>query len=160
MLKLTRLRIVEIVVAIVLTLTALVFVGLTVWAADQAGINISDAWARPTIGKSTISAAYLTVSNGGSESDLLKSASSPKAGSIEMHETSMTGDGVMQMRKVENGVQVPAGGSISFSPGGMHLMLIDLREPLEAGGTVPLTLAFERAGQVDVSLPIRTAAPE
>ena len=103
MFGLTKLRIVEIGVALLLTLAALLFVGLTVWAAEIARIEVADAWARPTIGQGKTSAAYMTIANKCDTGDLLKSARTPKAKSVELHQTTMTADGVMQMRKIEDG---------------------------------------------------------
>ena len=90
MFGLTKLRIVEIGVALLLTLAALLFVGLTVWAAEIARIEVADAWARPTIGQGKTSAAYMTIANKGDTGDLLKSARTPKAKSVELHQTTMT----------------------------------------------------------------------
>ena len=101
MFGLPRLRLVEIGIALLLTLAALLFVGLTVWAAEIARIKVADAWARPTIGEGRTSAAYMTIANNSDAGDLLKSARTPKAKSVELHQTTMTADGVMQMRKVE-----------------------------------------------------------
>ena len=90
MFGLTKLRIVEIGVALLLTLAALLFVGLTVWAAEIARIEVADAWARPTIGQGKTSAAYMTIANKSDTGDLLKSARTPKAKSVELHQTTMT----------------------------------------------------------------------
>ena len=78
MFGLTRLRIVEIGVALLLTLAALLFVGLTVWAAEIGEIDVADAWARPTVGPSRVSAAYMTIANKGATDDVLKSARTPR----------------------------------------------------------------------------------
>ena len=72
MFRLTRPRIVEIGVALLLTLAALLFVGLTVWAAEMARIEVAGAWARPTVGQGKTSAAYMTIANKGNAGDLLK----------------------------------------------------------------------------------------
>ena len=70
MFGLTRLRIVEIGVALLLTLAAMLFVGLTVWAAEMAEIEVAGAWARPTVGPSRMSAAYMTIANKGDRGDM------------------------------------------------------------------------------------------
>ncbi len=160
MFRLTRLRIVEIGVAVLLTLAALLFVGLTVWAAEMARIEVAGAWARPTVGQGRTSAAYMTIANKGDAGDLLKSARSPKAQSIELHQTVMTDDGVMQMRKVEGAVPIEAGASLVLKPGGTHLMLLGLQDALIAGGELVLTLEFANAGAVDVVVPVSATAPE
>ena len=160
MFRLNRLRIVEIGVALLLTLAALLFVGLTVWAAEMARIEVAGAWARPTVGQGKTSAAYMTIANKGNAGDLLKSARTPKAQSVELHQTIMTDDGVMQMRKVEGAVPIEAGASLVLKPGGTHLMLLGLQDALAAGEELILTLEFANAGPVDVVVPVSATAPE
>jgi periplasmic copper chaperone A len=155
MFGLTRPRIVEIGVALLLTLAAIVFVGLTVWAAEIARIEVADAWARPTIGQGRATAAYMTIANKGDADDILKSAHTPKAKAVEMHQTNMTAEGVMQMRKVEGGLAIEAGASVVLGPGGTHLMVLGLEDALEAGENLMLTLEFAHAGAVDVLVPIK-----
>jgi periplasmic copper chaperone A len=160
MFGLTRTRIVEIGVALLLTVAAILFVGLTVWAAEMAQIEVAGAWVRPTIGPSRVSAAYMTIANKGATDDLLKSARTPKAKSVELHQTTTTADGVMQMRSVEDGLPVEAGSSLELRPGGAHFMLIGLEDALEAGQNVILTLEFAKAGLIDVVVPVSATAPE
>ena len=159
MFGLTRIRIVEIGVALLLTLAAILFVGLTVWAAEMAQIEVAGAWARPTVGPSRMSAAYMTIANKGTTDDLLKSARTPKAKSVELHQTTMTADGVMQMRQIEDGLPVEAGSSLVLAPGGTHFMLLGLEDALEAGQNLVLTLEFAKAGLVDVVVPVSATAP-
>jgi copper(I)-binding protein len=159
MFGLTRLRIVEIGVALLLTLAALLFVGLTVWAADLARIEVAGAWARPTVGQGQMSAAYMTIANKGDAGDMLKSARTPKAKAVELHQTTMTAEGVMQMRKVEDGLPVEAGASLVLEPGGAHFMLLGLEDALKAGEELILTLEFANAGAVDVVVPVSASAP-
>jgi len=148
---------VEIGVAVLLTLAALVFIGLTVWAAAP-GIRVTDAWARPSLGKNNVSAAYMNIVNEG-EADTLNAARSELVEAIEMHQTTMRDDGVMQMRKLDGGLPVPAQGTLAFAPGGTHLMLVGLKQPLEEGSELPLTLEFQRAGAIDLRVPVRARAP-
>lgn len=159
MFGLTRLRIVEIGVALLLTLAAILFVGLTVWAAEIARINVADAWARPTIGEGRSSAAYMTIANNSDAVDMLESARTPKAKSVELHQTTMTADGVMQMRKVDGAVPIEAGASLVLKPGGAHLMLFGLEDALKAGEKLILTLQFTKAGAVEVVVPVSASAP-
>jgi periplasmic copper chaperone A len=154
MCKLTKLRLFEIGVALLLTLAALVFVGLTVWAVELARIRMTDAWARPTIGQSKSTAAYMTIANEGDADDVLKSARSPAIKAVEIHQTTMTKEGMMQMRKVEDGLIIPAGGSVTLAPGGTHLMLIGLENALQAGDEVSLTFEFAKAGPIEVIVPV------
>ena len=103
------------------------------WAAETGQIDVAGAWARPTVGKAGVSAAYMTIANKGDTDDLLKSARTPKAKAVELHQTTMTADGVMQMRKVEDGLPVEAGASLVLAPGGTHFMLLGLEDALQAG---------------------------
>jgi copper(I)-binding protein len=91
---------------------------------------------------------------------VLKRVRSKKAKSIEMHQAMMTADGVMQMRKVEDGLPIEAGSSLVFEPGGTHLMLLGLDDALNAGEQLLLTLEFDRAGPVDVLVPVSAVGPK
>ena len=158
MFGLSKLRLFEIGVALLLTLAAVIFVGLTVWAAETGRISVADAWARPT-GPSGTTAAYMTIANRGNTADVLKRVRSKKVKSIEMHQATVTADGVVQMRKVEGGLPIDAGASLVFEPGGTHLMLLGLGDALNAGEQLLLTLEFDRAGPVDVLVPVSAAGP-
>jgi copper(I)-binding protein len=143
----TRHRI-EIGLALALTLAAFLFVAMAVWAEQGNGIALSQAWARPTIGYGRITAAYVT------DADKLRGASSPKAKRVEIHETAMTDQGVMKMRPVEDGLALPAGETVTLKPGGKHIMVMGLDGELAKGATLPLTLDFEVAGEVEVAVPV------
>jgi periplasmic copper chaperone A len=158
MFGLTRPRIFEIGVALLLTLAAIVFVGLTVWAAESGRIDVAGAWARPTLGEGRATAAYMTIANKGKHADVLKWAHTRKAKSVEMRQLTTTSDGIVQVRKVEGGLPIAAGGSIVLGPDGTHLMLVGLEDALEAGEDVILTLEFAHAGAVDVHVPIKASA--
>lgn len=159
MFGLSKLRLVEIGIALLLTLAALIFVGLTVWAAETGRISVADAWAGPASGADGSMAAYMTIANQGHEADVLKRVHTKKARSVEMARATMTADGVMQMRKVEGGLPIKAGASLVFEPGGTQLMLLGLNDALEAGEQLLLTLEFDRAGPVDVLVPVSGAGP-
>lgn len=117
------------------------------------GLVLSDAWARASV--TATGAAYLTVENTGSSDDTLVEVRSDAAETVELH--TMTMDGmVMKMRKLDK-LDVKAGETVKLAPGGLHIMLIRLKEPLGEGMSVPLTLVFEKAGAVDVSAPVRAA---
>ncbi len=160
MFGLSKLRLFEIGVALLLTLAAVIFVGLTVWAAETGRISVADAWARPTIGQSGTTAAYMTIANQGNTADVLKRVRSKKVKSIEMHQATVTADGIVQMRKVEGGLPIEPGASLVFEPGGTHLMLVGLEDALNAGEQLLLTLEFDRAGPVDVLVPVSAAGPK
>jgi len=128
------------------------------FAEARAGdLTVSAAWAKATLPNQKTAAAYLTVFNAGSVPDRLVSASSPLAGRVEIHSMAVVDD-VMTMRPVPEGLEVPAGGSVALAPGGgFHLMLVEVSGPLVEGATAPLTLTFERAGRLDLTLPVRGA---
>ncbi|MBL8702855.1 MAG: copper chaperone PCu(A)C [Alphaproteobacteria bacterium] len=95
-------------------------------------------------------AAYLIMQNRGSAADRLMSASTPAAARVELHST-VTEGGVMKMRPL-TAIDIPAGGTVRLQRGGQHVMLLDLREPLKAGASFPLTLVFEKAGALEVTV--------
>jgi len=101
-------------------------------------------------------AAYVTL-RGGARADRLMGVSSPAAEVAEVHETSLTG-GVLRMRPVTT-LPLAAGQRIEFTPGGYHIMLINVRQPLTAGGKVPLELRFEKAGSVRLEAEVRSLPP-
>jgi periplasmic copper chaperone A len=145
------------------TLTALLLTGLMLaacsspseWSAGTraASIHVEDAWARPEVAEHN-SAAYLRIENTGDRDDRLIAATSSVAGAVEIHEIASGHDHVMRMQEVD-AIVVPAGESVSLEPGGLHVMLLGLRQHLEPEDTFTLTLTFETAGEVDVSVVVR-----
>ena len=115
-------------------------------------VTIADAWTRATAPGAKIAAGYLTIRNSGKTADKLVSASSPAAEKVETHVTVKDGD-IFRMREVK-GYDIPAGGSFELKPGGAHLMLVNVKTPLKEGEKVPLTLRFERAGEVKTALQV------
>lgn len=114
---------------------------------------IVDASSRETPLAGGTAPGFLTIRNSGSDDDRLLAASSPAVATVEIHEMSMA-DGQMTMRALPEGLAIPAGGEVQLAPGGLHLMLIGVREPLAAGQTLPVELRFEKAGAVTVSLAV------
>lgn len=117
---------------------------------ERGSIKLHHPWARPTPPGVTVGAAYFTVHNRGTQADTLVEFSTPVAARVELHETKMEGD-MMRMRPVAR-LQVPAKGSVAAEPGGLHLMLIDLKQPLVLGQRVPLRLRFARAGVIETQI--------
>jgi len=115
-----------------------------------AQIKIENAWSRATAPGAKIAAGYMTLRNASKAPDKLVAASSPAAEKVETHVTVKDGD-IFRMREVK-GYDVPAGGAFELKPGGAHLMLVNVRAPLKEGDKVPLTLRFERAGEVKTEL--------
>lgn len=108
---------------------------------------ISDAWARTTIGADRAGAVYLTVRNDGAEADTLTNLSTPSATPM-LHETRMR-RGTISMSQTAS-IPIPAGTTIMLEPDGLHVMLVDIALPLKLGATFPVTLTFEKAGEVTV----------
>ncbi|MCM0019643.1 MAG: copper chaperone PCu(A)C [Tagaea sp.] len=135
----------------VLALVAAIFT-LPAFAAD---IRVDEAWARASLGQARNGAAYMVVHATGAQPDRLVAASSPVAGKVELHHHIMVGN-VAQMRPVD-AIEVVPGSPSVLQPGGLHVMLLDLRAPLQAGQSFPLTLRFERAGEVQIQVEIRPA---
>ena len=121
--------------------------------AQTSPIEVQDPWARATLGQSRTGAAYLTLSATGLAADRLVAASSPVAAKTELHNHIMVGN-VAQMRQVD-AIEVAPGSPTLLQPGGLHIMLIDLKAPLQAGTSFPVTLTFEKAGIVTVQVAVR-----
>jgi copper(I)-binding protein len=121
--------------------------------AQQSDIQIENAWSRAAMAGHT-GVVFLTIHDTG-KPDRLTKVNTPVAASAELHET--TDDhGVMKMRMIP-GLAVEPGKPVTLAPGGYHIMLMDLKQPLAAGQTIPLTLTFEHAGEVKVSAVVEKA---
>jgi copper(I)-binding protein len=115
---------------------------------------ISQAWTRATPNGAKIGGGFLTIENKGSAPDKLIGVSGDIAGKIEVHEMAMN-NGVMKMRPLDKGLAIEPGKTVKLAPGGYHLMIMDLKSPLKQGDHVPLTLEFEKAGKVQVTLDVQ-----
>jgi len=137
--------------------SALVFLFWATSALSQ--VSVENPWARPTPPSAKLGAGYLTVLNAGA-ADRLVGAASPAAARVEMHVTLRDGE-VMRMREVK-AFDLPAKGRLELKPAGAHLMFIDLKRPFKQGDKVPVTLKFEKAGEVKVELLVgrQPAQPE
>src|SRR5438067_7531249 len=123
-------------------------------AAAQTGqVEVKYSWARATPGKAENGAAYVTIVS--PVSDRLVSLSTPVAKKAELHTMTMDGS-VMKMRPLA-GLDVPAGEPLTLKPGGTHIMLRGLNQPLQAGQSFPLTLSFEKAGARETTVTVEKA---
>lgn len=122
-------------------------------------LEISSAWARAMLPGQPAGGGYLSIANKGKEADRLLAVSSPAAGKAEVHEMKVVND-VMVMRPVEGALEIPAGSTVELKPGDYHLMFMQVAKPFAEGDEVKVTLEFEKAGKVDVSLPVRAASGE
>jgi copper(I)-binding protein len=126
--------------------------GLASLAQADGAITVKEPYARATIGQQKVTSAYMTIETSAGP-DRLVGAASPVAGKVELHAHLHEG-GVMKMRQVE-AIEVAPGKPAKLETGGYHIMMLDLKQPLKAGETIPLTLTFEKAGKVEVQLPVR-----
>ncbi len=129
----------------VFTLGALILVGCT---GGSGGPTVTDARI-PVPGEGAPGAFYLTIT-GGDEDDRVVGAASPQCVQTVLHESMESGDGMMTMSAVEGGVPVEAGSAVVFEPGGFHLMCLEPSGSIAPGESIPLTVAFENAGNVEV----------
>lgn len=122
-------------------------------------INISLPFSRATLPNAPVGGGFMTIENEGPEADRLISASSPVAADVQIHAMAMQGD-VMKMRHLSEGLELPPGETVTLAPGGNHLMFMGLKQAFVEGETVPVTLVFEKAGSVEISLPVLGTAAD
>ncbi len=121
----------------------------------QGRIQIDQPWARASIGQVKAGAAYMTLVNHGDEVDRLTLVDTPVAKRAELHTHLMEG-GVMKMRQVQ-AIEVAPGEPTVLAPGGLHVMLMGITAPLKEGDSFPLTLAFDKAGTIEITVKIESA---
>ncbi|WP_083750939.1 copper chaperone PCu(A)C [Kribbella sp. ALI-6-A] len=124
-------------------------------------VLVEDAWVRTTTGAkdTTMTAAFMSLTNPGGSEIKLTSATSPVAGTVQLHEMAMK-DGKMVMREKAGGIAVPAGSHAHLAPSGDHVMLMDLKQPLKPGDEVPLTLKFSDGSSHDLTVPVKKFTEE
>jgi copper(I)-binding protein len=123
---------------------------------------ITQAWSRATPNGAKVAGGYLTIENKGTAADRLIGGSGEVTDKVEVHEMAMN-NGVMTMRPLDKGLTIEPGKTVKLAPGGYHLMMFDLKAPLKQGDKVPVTLEFEKAGKVKLSLDVQgvgAKAPE
>lgn len=131
--------------------TALLLMAAPLMAGD---IMVKDPYARSSTPSSVTGAAFLVLMNGGDTDDRLIAASTDVAKRVELHTHKEDANGVMKMMEVEEGFVVPAGGMHALKRGGDHIMLMGLTRPLEQGEEISVTLTFEKAGEIEVMIPV------
>lgn len=128
-----------------------VLLAAPVSAADS-GLRVEKTWARASIGTSRPAAAYVTIANGTDGAATLTAVSSPVSGHAAVHKT-VTENGVMKMLPA-GPVEIPAGGRLVMKPGGLHIMLMELKRPIKKGTTLKLRLEFADGTTVDAEGPV------
>ena len=113
---------------------------------------------RPTAAGAPAAAGYMDITNTGRTADRLVSVTTPHAARAEIHQSSMEG-GMMRMKALPQGVEIPAGGKVSLAPGGLHVMLFAPKAAVAPGDRIPLTLTFAKAGKVTVQLAAESRPP-
>jgi copper(I)-binding protein len=120
-------------------------------------LMVARPWSRPTPGGAKVVAGYMRITNTGASPDRLVGGSSPIAGRFEIHASALS-DGVMRMRRLVDGIEIPPGETVIFEPGGKHLMLGDLTAAVQEGEPFAATLIFEKAGPVTVEFSVGSPA--
>ncbi|SOC45163.1 hypothetical protein SAMN05892877_11437 [Rhizobium subbaraonis] len=120
-------------------------------------IEIGHPYARAMLPGAKVGGGYLKLTNEGSADDRLVSATSDRAGSIQLHEMKID-NGVMIMRELQGGIAVPKGETVELKPGGYHVMFMNVKQPFKEGETVKATLTFEKAGSVEVEFSVGSPA--
>jgi len=138
-----------------LAAAATAFITLPAFAAD--GIEIRDPYARAASPTAMAGAAFMTIVNTSAEDDRLVAAATDAAQRVELHTHIEDAEGVMRMVEVKDGFAVPAGGTTMLQRGGLHVMMMGLTRPFEQDGTIDLTLTFEKAGEMTLTVPIDNA---
>jgi hypothetical protein len=124
----------------------------------QAGdISVTDPYALAVPPGLPNSAVFMTLVNNSKENRALVAAETPSAGVVELH-THVHEDGMMKMRKVDK-IEIPAGQTVALKPGGLHVMLIGLKEKLEPGQEVHMNLIFDKVGKEHIMAPVRAITP-
>jgi len=138
-----------------LAITAGVTLALAMAACGNgSGVEVSDAWARASAGVQNAGAVYMAISAGEADRLVAASVAPEVAAMAQVHETSMNEDGAMMMGQV-SAIDVPSEGSVALEPGGFHIMLMELVEPLTDGATFEMELTFENAGAITVEVEVR-----
>lgn len=120
----------------------------------HAQVSVDQAWVRATVAQQKVSGAFLRLKSG--QAGRLVAVRSPVAGRVEMHEMAMVGD-TMRMRELDS-IALPAGRWVELRPGGYHLMMMDLKRPIQAGEKLPLTLVIEGADKKRTSVEVLAEA--
>jgi len=141
-----------------LAMAAMPLMALTAASADdiRAGdLSIDDAWSRPAPVEGATGVVYLEIENKGKEPDRLVAAKTPVAENTELHESTEEA-GVAKMRPLADGIKVPPNSEIKLKPRGMHIMLLGLKQKLEEGQSFPMTLTFEKQGDVGIEVEVKS----
>ncbi|MET3595136.1 copper(I)-binding protein [Mesorhizobium shonense] len=137
---------------VVFTVALLFATTHSLWAHEfkVGDIEIVHPWSQATPEGAKVAAGYLVLKNHGSSPDRLVSATGEVAGMTQVHEMAVDANGVMTMKQLADGLEIPAGGEVALKPGSFHIMFMDLKQPVKKGQSFKGTLTFEKAGTVEV----------
>ncbi|MEH6646078.1 copper chaperone PCu(A)C [Sulfitobacter sp.] len=141
-------------VALAAVIMAVVSVKMSPLDKSSAAFLVEEPYLRSSLPTSTSAAAFLVLRNETGSDDRLIAVRSALTGRVELHSHAQDANGVMRMGPIEGGVALADGASYSFSRGGDHFMFTGLDAPLEQGQMVPVTLVFEAAGEVEITVPV------
>jgi copper(I)-binding protein len=130
-------------------------IGLAACGGGSGTISVVDAWSAPTPPTARVAAVYVSIENDTGADDAIVSASTDRCGRVELHATQIDENNVMTMRPA--GLElltIPSGGVVEMMPGGLHIMCLDLREPLVAGETIPLAIVLASGTTLSVDVPV------
>jgi len=136
-------------------LSLVVLFVLTGLSFSQSKVVVEDAWVGEVPPSSPVAAAYMTIKNEGNADDKLLSVTSSISGSSMIHQTVIDEQSVAKMEMVD-ALVIPAGKSVVLKPGGTHVMLMDLKEPVTGKEKIELDLKFENAGDIKVEAPVKS----
>lgn len=119
----------------------------------EGNVTVAHPWSRPTPPGVPMGVGYMAITNGGDSDITFTSADTPRAENVSIHESTVK-DGNMSMRPLKEGLAIPAGKTVELKPHSYHLMLEKLKGPLKEGESIPLTLTFEGAADIDVELSV------
>lgn len=146
---------------ILATFAALALSATAVFAHDVTvgDLAIHNPVSRATLPGQPVAGGFLAVENKGAEADRLVAVAAPSVSDdVQIHEMAVV-DGVMTMRPLKDGLEIPAGTTVELKPGGFHVMFMAIKKPLAEGETIDATLTFEKAGKVDVTFDVGAMKP-
>lgn len=132
----------------------LMLLGTVSCGPDKPEITVKDAWARAAPGSAANAAFYMDIFNDGNQDDALIGAESPACGEVQLHESAVDDRGIATMQRIDR-IPIRASGSISLEIGGLHIMCLNKQIDLASGERIPLTLIFDRSGELMVELEVR-----
>ena len=130
-------------------LLALVATGASAHEYNVGSLKIGHPWSRATPKGAAVAGGYMKITNNGTTPDRLVGGATDAAQKFEIHEMSMDG-GVMKMRELANGIEIPPGATVELKPGSYHIMMANVAKPFVKGERVKASLTFEKAGKVDI----------